>query len=345
MRSAVSRRQFLAQSGLAAGGVLLAGRRSSGESLPQQTGIPDESLPTEVLGKTGVRLPRLTLGTGPAGQSRDVSVRDLADLVDAAIDLGITSIDTARRYGKAEESVGLGLGSRRLEVFLSTKVFADTIADAESSLSESLRQLKTDHVDLLYFHNLGRRDVSKATEPDGVFTWLLKQKQAGKTRFVGISGHNLSERFPALIATGEVDAILMVLNFVDRYQYGFERNILPLACKQNLGVVAMKVLGGMRRRYGAYKGAKTPSQLDEQYIPLAIRYALSLPGVATANIGVHTIDQLKSNLEVVRRFTPLNEAEQANCAMLGRKLSADWGPHFGPEVEQLSLADEPCLYV
>ena len=61
-----------------------------------------------------------------------------------------------------------------------------------------------------------------------------------------------------------------------------------------------------------------------------IRYALSLPGVATANLGVHTVEQLRQNLEIVRRFQPLTIEEQEQLASTGRELAQEWGPHFGP---------------
>lgn len=66
------------------------------------------------------------------------------------------------------------------------------------------------------------------------------------------------------------------------------------------------------------------------YIDLAIRYGLDLPGVATANLGVHTIEQFRQNLAVVRRFQPLSDAEQERLATVGRQFAKEWGPHFGP---------------
>ena len=122
-------------------------------------------------------------------------MKNVADCVRTAIDLGITGIDTAPAYDVAEEGVGIGLGSRRKEVFLSTKVMADRVEDAEKILAASLKKLKTDYVDLLYFHCIGDRKVDIAMNADGVFTWLVKQKKAGRTRFVGISGHHRPGRF------------------------------------------------------------------------------------------------------------------------------------------------------
>ena len=73
-----------------------------------------------------------------------------------AIDLGITSIDTAPAYIQSEEGIGLTLGSRRKEIFLSTKVLADNIEEGEKSLEKSFELLKTDWFDLVYYHSVGR---------------------------------------------------------------------------------------------------------------------------------------------------------------------------------------------
>lgn len=225
----LSRREFLSGAGVLAGSAVVCG------ALPaagDETRKPAGELPRHILGKTGVSVTALTLGTAPVGFAKPASPRAVADCVNAAIDLGITAIDTAPAYDIAEEGVGLGLGSRRKDVFLSTKVLADTIADAEKSFSRSLRRLKTDFVDLVYFHQLGDHKPDEARGPEGVYTWLLRQKKAGKTRFVGVSGHNRPGCFPSFLEPGDVDVILVVINLVDRHTYGFEDKVVPIAPAQ-----------------------------------------------------------------------------------------------------------------
>jgi hypothetical protein len=289
-------------------------------------------LPRRVLGRTGLSITCMTLGTAPAGIAKTITPPQVARVVNEAIDLGVNSVDTSPKYGNAEEGVGLALGRRRKDVVLATKIWADDVPDAETKLAASLATLKTDYVDLLYFHHLGDRDVEKARKADGVFTWLLKQKQAGKCRFVGISGHNLAGRFPDFLETGEVDVILVALNFADRHTYGFEEKVLPLAQKHNTGIVAMKVFGGPDPATGSWGSPDAKPNVGTERVELAIRYALSLPGVATANLGVHTVEQVRQNVEFVRKFRPLSDDEQKTTVELGKKLAADWGPHFGPAV-------------
>ena len=188
---------------------------------------------------------------------------EVARIVNVAIDEGINFIDTAPKYGKAEEGIGLALGRRRREIYLATKVWADTVGDAEKSLANSLRTLKTDYVDVLYFHHLGDRDVQKARTPEGVFTWLLAQKKAGKCRFVGVSGHNLPGRFPTFLESGDVDVVLTVVNFVDRHTYHFEEQVLPIAEKRNVGIVAMKVFGGPDAKTGSWGNPKAKTMIPK----------------------------------------------------------------------------------
>jgi aryl-alcohol dehydrogenase-like predicted oxidoreductase len=286
--------------------------------------------PRRVLGRTQVPVTTMTLGTAPCGLCPKILPPEIAKIVNEAIDLGITSIDTAPAYKQSEEGVGLALKQRRKDVFLATKVMADTVEEAEESLSKSLRLLKTDWVDLVYYHSVGSHDVKAAMGPDGVFTWLVKQRQAGKFRFLGISGHHKPGEFPQLLETGEVDVLLTLVNFVDRHTYRFEEKVLPVARKHDVGIVAMKVFGGASRKAGSYKNPKAPPELDLEHLELAVRYTLSTPGVATANLGVHNVEQLRKNVEMVKGFQPLSPDEQAKVTELGKQLAKQWGPHFGP---------------
>lgn len=319
-RAVVSRRDFLAEAGA------LAGVAAMGAGWNPSAAAEAGPLPTRVLGRTGVPITMMTLGTAPCGLSEHVTKEQIADIVNEAIDLGITSIDTAPKYIKAEEGVGRALGQRRKSVFLATKVWADTIKEAEASFSESLRLLKTDYVDLVYYHSVGHRKLENSRGAGGVFTWLQKQKQAGKTRFLGISAHHMPGRCKPFLESGDVDVLLTVVNFVDRYTYKFEDDILPIARKHNVGVVAMKVLGGaLKMNYND----RTP-QIGAEHVPLAVRYALDVPGVTTVNLGVYDKEQLRQNVALVRNYQPLEAAQKEQAEKLGRELAGKWGPHFGP---------------
>ena len=320
---ALSRRDFVIQSGMLATGAALGGLGA-----PAWADKPSGELPRRVLGRTGVSLTTFTLGTAPSGFTKPHNVQNVVNCVNAAIELGVNAIDTAPAYDVAEEGVGLALGKRRKDIFLSSKVLADDVAKAEKILANSLRLLKTDYLDLVYFHQVGDRKVERALDPDGVYTWLLKQKKAGKVRFVGISIHNRPEKAIGLLESGEVDVLLTVVNFVDRHTYHFEEKILPLARKHKTGIVAMKVFGGARK--SQYADPNCPAQLDAPHLESAVRYALSIEGVATLNIGAHNAEQIRKDVEMVKRFRPLTEEESVRLASLGKELSREWGTHFGP---------------
>ena len=322
----ISRRGFVRGASAAALG---AGAGSAAaDQAPAEAGTGE--LPRRVLGKTALKVTCMTLGSAPCGIAKTISPEGVAQVVNYALDLGINYVDTSPKYGNAEEGVGLALGRRRKKILLATKIWADTVADAERSLAKSLKTLKTDYVDVLYFHHLGDRDVQRAREPDGVFTWLLAQKKAGKCRFVGISAHNLPGRLPAFLETGDVDVILVAINFVDRYTYAFEEKVLPLARKHDVGIFAMKVFGGPDPETGSWGNPEAKPYVGQRQVELAIRYALGTPGVTAANLGVHTKEQVRLNVEIVKKFRPLSPDEQNMLAKLGREMAGKWEDHFGP---------------
>ena len=334
-RASISRRGFVRRTGLATGGLLLGAAASTAPAAEpsKETKAPRAEigdLPRRVLGRTGEEVTTISLGTAPCGLCPKILPPEIADIVNYALDLGITFIDTAPAYKQSEEGVGMALGRRRKEIFLATKVMEDTVAEAEESLTKSLELLKTDYVDLVYYHSVGSHDVPKAMEPDGVFTWLVKQKKAGKFRFLGISGHHKPGMFAQLLQTDEVDVLMTVINFVDRHTYGFEEKVLPIAQKHDVGIVAMKVFGGGRKSAGSYGNPDCPPELDLKHLDLAVRYALSTPGVAVVNLGVHKKEQVEKNVEMVKNFTALTEREYARTLAVGKPLAKEWGQHFGP---------------
>jgi uncharacterized protein len=327
-KPSISRRSFVRRGSAATGGMLLAA--GGPLSRADASNAKPADWPKAVLGRTGVEITRMTLGTAPCGLCPEIHPPEIAEVVRCALDQGITSIDTAPAYKESEEGVGMALGKRRKDIFLATKVMEDTIQGAEESLAKSLKLLKTDCVDLLYYHNVGSHDVKAAMEPDGVFSWLVKQKKAGKTRFLGISGHNYPGMFAQLIETDEVDVLLTVVNFVDRHTYGFEETVLPLAMKHKMGIVAMKVFGGASKADGSYKNPKSRPEMDLDKLELAVGYALSTPGVTTVNLGAHNMGQVRKNAKMVKAFEKLSSDEYAAALAVGQGMAEKWGTHFGP---------------
>jgi predicted aldo/keto reductase-like oxidoreductase len=120
---------------------------------------------------------------------------------------------------------------------------------------------------------------------------------------------------------------MFAINFADRFTYNLEGLAVPLAAERNVGVVAMKVYGGAS---GMDYKTPRPSAMGDSYDhQLALRYALSIEGVATAVIGMYNEAELDQNIAWARSFTPLMPAESAWLETLGRELSAQWGAHYG----------------
>jgi len=332
--SGISRRCFVRHSGLLAAGVTLGAGSAVGEDQADRS-APGE-LPRAVLGRTGEAVTRMTLGTVPSGMPADATPNDVARMVAAALDAGVRSIDVAPAYINAEEGAGRALARRRKEVFLSTKVWADTVAAAEESLSNSLRLLKTDYVDVLYLHSVGSRpqdrDPDLALCQDGVFPWILRQKKLGKYRFVGVSSHNAPSMCRQVLETGDVDVLLTVINFVDRFTYNHEAELIPVARKHGTGVIAMKVFGGARRVLppGEKINLAGPAEMHGHDFSLAIRYALSVPGVTAVNLGCHTPEELRQNVATVTACQALTGEERQRLERLGRQLAPTWRERFGP---------------
>ncbi len=332
-RGRLTRRQFHVQSGaLTASWIGLPAVTAGLVARNRAAAAVGDEIPRRILGRTGVEVTTMTLGTAPCGLSPEIPIEEIGKIVLRAIELGINSIDTAPAYIKSEEAIGRVLAPYRRNVFLATKVFAKTVEEAEKSLTRSFELLKTDYIDLVYYHSVGDYEPEKSLAEDGVFPWLVKQKEAGKFRFLGISGHHRPGRFLPYLQTGQVDVLLTVINFVDRHTYNFEEKVLPSARQHNVGIIAMKVFGGARRSAGSYRNPKCPPELDTTHLESAVRYALGIPGVASLNLGVHNQSQLEQNLALAKAYQPLTPEEESKLTELGRQLATQWGEHFGPLV-------------
>jgi aryl-alcohol dehydrogenase-like predicted oxidoreductase len=292
-----------------------------------QTRRTGGTMPARVLGRIGRRVSLLGLGMAPLGLG-GISPAEAAGVVNEAIDLGVTYIDVASNYNDAEVKLAPVLRRRRSELFLVTKVEAQEKNGVLEQIRASLRRMQTDHVDAVHLHNLGEFDLKRALgSPDGAMAGLKAAKAAGYVRYFGISGHMRPGKFVEALDTGEIDLMMVAMNFVDRFTYNFEGTVLPAAQRHRTAVAAMKVLGGA---VGMQYNPPQPALLAGPHYRNAIRYALSLPGVSTLVIGVKDRDELRQAVSTVQSATPLSAQEQELLLTRGRELAARWGAHFGP---------------
>src|SRR5262245_8243471 len=254
----LSRRDFV-RAGAAGTALLL------GNVLPVWADAP-AGLPQRVLGKTGVKVPILGLGTVAAGQLSDEKAA--AALIHKAIDMGVTYIDTApgrtriafaTGYARAQAYLKGVLKERRKEVFLATKCLETDGDRTIDLLKKNLDELGIEQTDLAYTHSIGHAvyDLDALVADQGPMTSMEKAKKEGLTRFVGITGHNRPEKFAEVIARRDIDVMMNAINIVDRHTYAFEDIVWPLARQKNIGLAAMKVYGG------GIQACKMPEELRQ----------------------------------------------------------------------------------
>ena len=293
-----------------------------------QAGAP--RIPSRLLGKTGIELPILGFGTAAAGLR--LQTKEAVTLYEAAFREGITYFDTApdfAGYGKAQTQLSHLLRHVRSEVFLVTKCFEPDGERALRLLEKNLRELQTDYADLVFVHSLGhdKMDPRKVFSKTGTYAGLMKAKELGLTRFVGLSGHSRPARFLTAIRHFDIDVLLNAVNFADRHTYNFEEQVWPAAARANIGLIAMKVFGGERSPRPA---TLSHCQMPVEHLDLAFRYALSQPQVSCGVIGMATHAELKDNLRRARGFSPLTTPENRRLQQLGQVLAREWVDHFGP---------------
>jgi predicted aldo/keto reductase-like oxidoreductase len=273
-----------------------------------------EEIPQRPLGRTGATVSAIGLGGFHLGNIG--AEREAIGLVHRAIDAGITFMDNAWEYhdGVSEKRMGKALATgRRDRVFLMTKVCTHgrDARTAMRQLEESLRRLKTDHIDLWQVH-----EVAYAGDPErhfmkgGVIDALDRAKAKGLVRFVGFTGHKDPSLHLKMLSYGyPFDTCQMPLNCFDATFRSFEQQVLPEVARQGIAAIGMKSLGG--EGDAVTKRAVTAKD--------ALRYAMSLPVAVTVS-GIDSLKVLRQNLSVARGFQPMRAQEmqrmRTRCAPL-----------------------------
>jgi aryl-alcohol dehydrogenase-like predicted oxidoreductase len=201
---------------------------------------------TITLGRTGLEVSVAGLGCGGhsrLGMAKGKDVNHAADIVRAALDLGVTFIDTARAYG-TEEAVGRGLKGRRDDAVISTKAGVGrrgelvSAADMARYVDDSLAKLATDYVDIFLLHGLTLPQYEHATQV--ILPELRRQQEAGKVRFIGASeqfggdtGHALLAR---ALADDPFDVVMVGFNLLNA---SARQRVFPLTMGKDVGTLIM----------------------------------------------------------------------------------------------------------
>jgi aryl-alcohol dehydrogenase-like predicted oxidoreductase len=336
----LSRREFVKVGAAGAAGAAIVMGAGAGEAAA--------GMPVRPLGKTGYKVKIFSLG-GQATIEKEGTRDDSIAIVNRAIDLGVNYIDTAAAYGRgsldgkqrwekdgwSQTHIGEVMATRRKEVFLASKTDDRTRDGSLRLLEQSLRLLKTDHLDLWQLHNIQREDqLDQIFGKDGAIEALQKARDQKMVRFLGITGHFDPQVLMKGIERFPFDTILMALNPADRHHLPFVPSILKLANEKGMGIIGMKIPArGRIFKADGITGIRGP-----------LTYVLSLP-VSTVIIGCDNVKQLEENVQIATAFTPLPKEEMAKLedATSGYVSDAAWfkkppfpsKPGDGPTWEQV----------
>jgi aryl-alcohol dehydrogenase-like predicted oxidoreductase len=187
-----------------------------------------------------------------------------------------------------------------------TKIDGRTKKGAAKQIDDSLRRLQTDHIDLLQFH-----EVIRDTDPDRIFSAgggmeaVVEAREKGKLRYIGFTGHKSPDIHLKMLETAfahkfTLNTVQMPLNLMDAHYDSFEKKVLPVLVKHNIGVLGMKPMGD-----SLILQSKTAEPVE------CLQYALNLP-TSVVITGCDSLPILQQALKVARTFQPLTRKQVAS---------------------------------
>ncbi len=298
-------------------------QESFGEGLggTPEASILKSGMPYRTLGCTGERVSIVGLGGAHIGNQDDEN--DSIKIIRTAIDNGINFMDNAWCYNDGISEIRMGKALRdgyRSKVFLMTKIDGQTKKAAVKQMDESLRRLQTDTIDLLQFHEVIRiSDPDRILGPDGAMEAVLEAKKAGKIRYIGFTGHKNPDIHLRMLEIAmdngfTFDTVQMPLNIMDAHNISFEKKVLPVLLKNNIGVLGMKPLcDGRILNKGIVNAVE------------CLHYAMSLP-TSVVITGCDSLPILRQALEAARSFSPMSE-EQRSALLTKTAKTTDIGDY------------------
>jgi len=225
-----------------------------------------------LLGKTGIEAPRVIFGGIIV---MDETPKDAEKFVSHAVDIGVDFFDVAPGYGNAEEKLGPALKKYRSKVTLSCKTFERTAEGARQTLENSLRKLQTDYFDLFQLHSMANVDeVERVFAEDGAMSTIIKAKEAGLIKHIGITAHNEETAILAL-SKFDFETVMFPINWT----LGFGDKLTKLCKEKQIGIIAIKSLAHRRLQKDEValfpKSWTKPITNDDRLGVCSIKYALS----------------------------------------------------------------------
>ena len=254
------------------------------------------------LGNTGLNVAAVSFGGIPI-QRADAA--NTVAVVDKLEQYGMNYIDTARGYTVSEEYLGAALEGRRDKFILATKAMSRDYAGMCKDIETSLKNLRTDYIDVYQIHNLGAKDIEKVFSEDGAYRALTEAKAAGKIGHIGVTAHNVDVLRRLVEEYGDkFETVMFPYNIVEIQGH----EVLALAQKKGIGTIAMKPMAG--------------GNLDDW--KLALRF-IDAAGVIDVSIpGMGSPEEADRNAEAAESFSPLTEEELAQCQTIRNELGTQF---------------------
>lgn len=252
------------------------------------------------LGKTGLSVSRMGLGGIPIQKSSAAQVRVLLEKLSSE---GVNYIDTARGYTVSEVFLGEALEGMRDRFILATKSMARTKEAMAADIETSLKNFRTDYIDLYQVHNPSMEDLDRVLAEDGALAALLDAKKAGKIGHLGLTAHSAAV-FERALSLDWVETIMFPYNIVE--SQGAE--LIRKCTEKNIGFIDMKPLAG-----GAIEDAS-----------LALRYVSSNPDVSVIIPGMYSTEEVTQNLAAISNLSPLTEDELSRMDAVRRALGTNF---------------------
>ena len=266
---------------------------------------PRSAIRKRGLGRTGLEVTEIGLGAMDTPQAPEGE-----ETLNTALDLGINFVDTAREYEGSEYLIGRAVRSRGGKAFyISTKTMRRERDGAQHDVDRSLGVLGVDSVDLYHLHDVSSADAWNAVmREDGALAGLKIARERGLIRHIGMSSHSL-DALEKAINSGEFDAVMLEYSAFCRETEA----LLTLARAMDVGVIAMRPLGGSGRMSGVRSQMRAPDHSAVLTPATLLRYVLSNSGVSVAIPGARYPSRINDNVEVALTYEPLNEDERRAC--------------------------------
>jgi len=318
----MQRREFIRQSAIATAAI------ASTSQIRAST--PTNPIARRKLGKTGEELSIIGFGGIVV---MDDSPGGSANIVAEAHDRGINYFDVAPSYGNAQERLGPALAPYRNKSFLACKTEGRMKDDSRRQLEESLRLLKTDHVDLYQFHALTKMtDLDKVLGPGGAMETMEAAKKEGKIRFIGFSVHSVETALAAMDRYN-FDTVLFPLNWLLATQANFGPQILKRAQEKQMGILCLKGMAktvwpaGEKKDHPQPKCWYKPAAFPDE-ASLGLRWTLGHPITAAMPPGDERYFRLA--MDVAQNYKPLEAHEEQ--ALLSGGVGVEPFFHLGNDV-------------